>query len=240
MSRRWLSPETASELGQLDAEAVARVRAEAWPEAANADELHDALVWLGFLTAQEVAGAAGLGRLARRSWRAPEAGRTAREPRARRCGSPRSACRSSGVVAGRNARAGNRGAEPPIGANCPARRGAGRDRARPARGLGTGHAERPCGALGIGAERGRSRVGGARGRRLCACAGASRPTSPAEEWCERRLLARIHHYTVKRLRAEIEPVAARDFLRFLLSWQRVARGCAHGRARRRRNHRRPA
>ena len=40
--------------------------------------------------------------------------------------------------------------------------------------------------------------------------------------CERRLLARIHHYTVKRLRAEIEPVAARDFLRFLLSWQRLA------------------
>ena len=44
----------------------------------------------------------------------------------------------------------------------------------------------------------------------------------ADEWCERRLLARIHGYTVKRLRAEIEPVAARDFLRFLLSWQRVA------------------
>src|SRR4029453_3717215 len=42
-----------------------------------------------------------------------------------------------------------------------------------------------------------------------------------EEWCERRLLARIHGYTVKRLRAEIEPVAARDFLRFLLTWQRV-------------------
>jgi ATP-dependent Lhr-like helicase len=42
-----------------------------------------------------------------------------------------------------------------------------------------------------------------------------------EEWCERRLLARIHHYTVKRLRAEIEPVQARDFLRFLLEWQRV-------------------
>ena len=48
------------------------------------------------------------------------------------------------------------------------------------------------------------------------------PGTNAEEWCERRLLARIHHYTVKRLRAEIEPVAARDFLRFLLAWQRVA------------------
>ena len=44
----------------------------------------------------------------------------------------------------------------------------------------------------------------------------------AEQWCERRLLSRIHHYTLKRLRAEIEPVAARDFLRFLLDWQHVS------------------
>ncbi|MCD6042239.1 MAG: box helicase domain protein [Burkholderiales bacterium] len=48
------------------------------------------------------------------------------------------------------------------------------------------------------------------------------PDAAEDEWCERRLLARIHHYTVKRLRAEIEPVAARDFLRFLFGWQRVA------------------
>jgi ATP-dependent Lhr-like helicase len=44
----------------------------------------------------------------------------------------------------------------------------------------------------------------------------------AEEWCDRRLLSRIHHYTLRRLRAEIEPVAAKDFLRFLFQWQRVA------------------
>jgi ATP-dependent Lhr-like helicase len=43
-----------------------------------------------------------------------------------------------------------------------------------------------------------------------------------DEWCERRLLARIHRYTVKRLRAEIQPIEARDFLRFLFEWQRVA------------------
>ena len=47
------------------------------------------------------------------------------------------------------------------------------------------------------------------------------PGATDEEWCERRLLARIHRYTVKRLRAEIEPVQARDFLRFLFEWQRV-------------------
>ena len=54
MSRRWLAPEDAADLGRLDPEAIARVRAEAWPDAANADELHDALVWLGFLSAEEV------------------------------------------------------------------------------------------------------------------------------------------------------------------------------------------
>jgi ATP-dependent Lhr-like helicase len=42
------------------------------------------------------------------------------------------------------------------------------------------------------------------------------------EWCDRRLLARIHRYTLNRLRAEIEPVSAADFLRFLLHWQHVA------------------
>ena len=41
------------------------------------------------------------------------------------------------------------------------------------------------------------------------------------EWCERRLLARIHRLTLNRLRAEIQPVSLRDFQRFLLAWQRV-------------------
>ncbi|HET7436033.1 MAG TPA: DEAD/DEAH box helicase, partial [Thermoanaerobaculia bacterium] len=45
---------------------------------------------------------------------------------------------------------------------------------------------------------------------------------PLEEWCDRRLLARIHRYTLTRLRAEIEPVAANDFMRFLFAWQHVA------------------
>ncbi len=54
ISRRWLAPETAADLGRLDPEAIARVREEAWPDPANADELHDALVWLGFLGADEV------------------------------------------------------------------------------------------------------------------------------------------------------------------------------------------
>src|SRR5205823_13197456 len=48
------------------------------------------------------------------------------------------------------------------------------------------------------------------------------PGTAELEWCDRRLLARIHRYTLNRLRAEIEPVSAADFLRFLLHWQHVA------------------
>src|SRR5205814_4144183 len=44
----------------------------------------------------------------------------------------------------------------------------------------------------------------------------------AQEWCDRRLLARIHRYTLNRLRAEIEPVTAQDFMRFLFAWQHAA------------------
>ena len=42
------------------------------------------------------------------------------------------------------------------------------------------------------------------------------------QWCDRRLLARIHRYTLNKLRSEIEPVSAADFMRFLLHWQHVA------------------
>jgi ATP-dependent Lhr-like helicase len=51
-----------------------------------------------------------------------------------------------------------------------------------------------------------------------------RPSSfPVQkEWCDRRLLARIHRYTIVRLRAEIEPVTAATLQRFLFAWQHVA------------------
>ncbi|HXS72840.1 MAG TPA: helicase-related protein, partial [Rhodanobacteraceae bacterium] len=43
-----------------------------------------------------------------------------------------------------------------------------------------------------------------------------------EEWCERHLLARIHRRTLTRLRREIEPVEPREFMRFLFQWQHLA------------------
>jgi ATP-dependent Lhr-like helicase len=44
------------------------------------------------------------------------------------------------------------------------------------------------------------------------------------EWCERRLLARIHRYTLNRLRAEIAPVSPAEFMRFLFAWQHLGDG----------------
>ena len=55
------------------------------------------------------------------------------------------------------------------------------------------------------------------------------PGAPVE-WCERRLLSRIHRLTLGRLRREIHPVSATDFIRFLLRWQHVQPGSQlHGR-----------
>jgi ATP-dependent Lhr-like helicase len=58
--------------------------------------------------------------------------------------------------------------------------------------------------------------------------GQFRPTSDGQrlttEWCERRLLARIHRLTVGALRREIEPVTEAQFMRWLLRWQHLAPG----------------
>ena len=60
-------------------------------------------------------------------------------------------------------------------------------------------------------------------RRVWCCAASSGGRPPAAiEFCERGLLARIHRYTLNRLRAEIEPVSPADFMRFLFEWQHVA------------------
>jgi ATP-dependent Lhr-like helicase len=45
--------------------------------------------------------------------------------------------------------------------------------------------------------------------------------APDLEWCDRRLLARIHRYTLNRLRAEIAPVSPAEFMRFLFAWQHL-------------------
>jgi len=51
--------------------------------------------------------------------------------------------------------------------------------------------------------------------------GRFRPGEQELEWCDRRLLARIHRLTINRLRAEIQPVSPAEFQRFLFAWQHV-------------------
>ena len=57
------------------------------------------------------------------------------------------------------------------------------------------------------------------------------PKSEMQEWCDRRLLARIHRRTIGALRKEIEPVTAAEFMRFLFQWQHLSPGTRlHGEA----------
>jgi ATP-dependent Lhr-like helicase len=220
MSRRWLSPEAASDIGRLDPEAIARVRSEAWPEATNADELHDALVWLGFLSASEAGAGAGWS-----DWLAD----LARDKRVARLDAPQAPL---WITAERLPQFRvlwpAASLEPAIAA--PAgygERNWSREEALVEvlrgrlEGLGPVSLETLAGPLGFASAEITAALATLEAEGF-AMRGRFTPAAVAEEWCERRLLARIHGYTVKRLRAEIEPVAARDFLRFLLGWQRVA------------------
>ena len=54
--------------------------------------------------------------------------------------------------------------------------------------------------------------------------GAFTPSADTIEWCNRRLLARMHRYTLGRLRANIQPVSTAQFMRFLCAWQKATPG----------------
>jgi ATP-dependent helicase Lhr and Lhr-like helicase len=218
MARRWIDAETADNLGRLDPEAIERVRAEAWPEAANRDEVHDALVWFGFLSECEVGASEGW-----HDWLA-ELGR---ERRVARLHLPAGAV---WIAAERmtqfQALWPHGRLEPaivmPAVAPDPSPEEALREILR---GRLEGQGPITQDALGQPLGLGPAQVAGALAALESegfAMRGRFTPGAAQEEWCERRLLARIHGYTIKRLRSEIEPVAARDFLRFLSSWQRVA------------------
>jgi ATP-dependent Lhr-like helicase len=166
MARRTLDAKTADTLGALDPEAIARVREEAWPQPANAEEVHEALLWMGYVTASEGQAwqewlflLAAEGRVVREGdrWFATEA---SREPKA--------------MLKGRMEALGPVFSDDPL----------------------LVHLEAEGVVL-------RARIDG-------------RPA-----WCDRRLLARIHRYTLDRLRKEIEPVTAAQFLHFLAGWQHV-------------------
>jgi ATP-dependent Lhr-like helicase len=216
-SRRWLDPETAADLGALDAAAIDRVRAEAWPEAENPDELHDALLLLGYVTGEE-------GR--RAGWephlQALQAQRRAAVLRAHP---------SLWVAAERlpeiEALFPGADLEPAIAAPVSHARAFAREEAMVEivrgrlEGLGPTTAAALAASAGVDAGSVEAALTALESEGFV-LRGRFTPGAPDTEWCERRLLARIHRYTLDRLRQEIEPVSAADFFRFLLAWQRVA------------------
>ncbi|MCC7549097.1 MAG: DEAD/DEAH box helicase [Burkholderiales bacterium] len=222
MARRWLDPESAADLGRLDPEAIARVREEAWPQPGNADEMHDALALLGFVTGDEVRDGADwsrlLGELERQGraaritlgdrmlWIARDRvrefailfpGRTVvpalQVPDDGRQWTPETALVE--IVRGR------------LEALGPARAPALADS------LQLPQSDVDAALLALEAE----------GFAMRGVFTGSQDAG-ATEWCERRLLARINRYTVKRLRQEIEPVSAVQFMHFLFTWQHAAPG----------------
>ncbi|MEJ2371827.1 MAG: hypothetical protein P8Y07_13390, partial [Gemmatimonadales bacterium] len=218
-TRRAFEPSSVDELGALDADAIERVRAEARPAARDADELHDALITCGFLDPAECPGA----------WSTMFAELVG-------AGRATTAMTSNGsrplwIAAERlpelHAALPDAGVEPAVAlpahlaADPPSREEATREllrgrleiagpvtAARLAGQLGLSRADAEAALLALESE-------GAVLR------GAFTPGTEAREWCDRRLLARIHRYTIGRLRSEIEPVAASDLMRFLFEWQRI-------------------
>ncbi|MFV3334371.1 DEAD/DEAH box helicase [Pseudomonas sp. NY15437] len=220
-SRRWTDPESADDLGALDAEAIEAVRAEAWPEARDADEMHEALTALGGLRDSEAQANDGWPFLLKSLAKAG-----------------RATCLrlSTGAVWVAAERLSQWLALHPQAAMTlrldlpPALRepcAADEAQVELVRARLTGFGPRLLRELAddLGISAGDTGVALASlEREGYVLRGRFTPGASEEQWCERHLLARIHRYTVKRLRREIEPVARADFMRFLFDWQRVSAG----------------
>ncbi len=166
LARRGLDDRGADGLGALDPQAIERVREEAWPHPTNAEEVHEALLWMGYFSVGDghdwgpwlvELKEQGRAVLEYDRWFAVEASRDPKE-----------------IWRGRLEALGPVFADDPV----------------------LEELEHEGTIL-------RVRIDG------------------RQAWCDRRLLARIHRYTVERLRKEIEPVSAAGFQKFLWRWQHV-------------------
>jgi ATP-dependent Lhr-like helicase len=216
-SRRATDPASAGALGALDADAIARVREEERPDPRDGDELHDALLTAGFLAECELQGVPAelLAELtaARRAGSAnPGAHRimvaVERLPELRAIHPDLDIAQTLQPPASRLARSWTRSE-----AIADVLRGritltgpvTAAELAGP---LGVSAAEADAALLLLEADG-------------VVLRGRFTPGETELEWCDRTLLARIHRYTLNRLRAEIEPVTPADFMRFLFRWQHV-------------------
>jgi ATP-dependent helicase Lhr and Lhr-like helicase len=205
-TRRAFEPSSADDLGALDPAAIERVKDEAWPDVQNADELHDALLTSGFLTDVEgISGRDGI------SWggffrELVEAGRADRVELQR----------GTALWV-----ATERKQEVREATGQPASEEAVRELLRGRLGISGPTTAGQLGAsLNVTVSDADVALAALEAEGVI-LRGHFTPQSSELEWCDRRLLARIHRYTLNRLRAEIEPVSAADFMRFLFAWQRL-------------------
>lgn len=192
----------------LDPAAIAAVRHEAWPAPADADELHDLLLslrwlpqadansdWLGWLEALALAGRVQPHGDAVPGWLVDEA---------------HAAVQASGLPESEVAAAVRGWMEilGPVTAPALALR------------LGFTPDAVTTALLALESD-GQVLRGHFTGARTGAGQAPGPPESTAEEWCDRRLLARIHRRMLRHLRAEIEPVPPDIWRRFLARWQHL-------------------
>ncbi|MEM5457718.1 DEAD/DEAH box helicase [Paraburkholderia phytofirmans] len=219
LNRRWTDPSSADDLGALDAEAIDSVRDEAWPQARNADEMHEALSGLACITEAEARRNEGWP-----AWLASLA-ESGRATRLQLAGDSavwlpveRLTCFQSLFPDARLA--------PPVAAPKGYTETWNADDALldVLRARLTGFGPLPVGAIAEALKLPAASVEQSLTRLEAegyVMRGRFTPQAAEEEWCERHLLARIHRYTVKRLRREIEPVERHDFMRFLFEWQHL-------------------
>ena len=215
-NRRFGDASNVDEMGALDADAIAGVREEAWPRARTADEVHEALMTLGAITPAEARD--------NEHWEAALAA-LAMSGRATRLGALWVAAERLAPMRQLYPQA---SLQPEIA--CPVGYGSGHETVEEALrellrarlgGLGPVTVGELVAQLGL--PRGEIEFGlAALQTEGSVFQGHVTPGLADVEWCERHLLARIHRYTLGRLRREIEPVEPRDFVRFLFEWQHVA------------------
>ena len=221
-SRRATDPAAAGDLGALDADAIARVREEERPDPRDADELHDAMLTAGFLTCGELEGVQPelLEQLA-----------TARRAGGATIGGSTADSRRIFVAVERLPEL--RAIHPDLVVPSPLQPPASRlakswTRSEAIAELLRGRVTLtgPVTAAALADPLGVSAADADAALLLLetdgvVLRGRFTPGETALEWCDRTLLARIHRYTLNRLRAEIEPVSPADFMRFLFRWQHV-------------------
>ncbi|WP_425273968.1 DEAD/DEAH box helicase [Paraburkholderia lacunae] len=219
LNRRWTDPASADDLGALDADAIDSVRDEAWPQTRNADEMHEALSGLACITDAEVR--------ANEGWQAwlsslAESGRATRMQIAAGDALWLPAERLTCLQALYPGAPCEPQLQAPKGYTDAWSAGDALLDVLRARLTGFGPLSVRAIALALSLpaasiEQTLTRLE-AEGYVM---RGRFTPGATEEQWCERHLLARIHRYTVKRLRREIEPVERHDFMRFLFEWQHL-------------------